>query len=120
MRSAQNRTSKYEAKIDPDVIKSRFLAHKDSMVAQEEGIFGELVLIETKAKNVCEAAGIPSPFIPAYLNFARQCYKYGKNFSSVTRTNEVLHWFFHWLSRGLNGTVLAQIAALCGVTIAGY
>ena len=106
--------------MDPDSIKQRFLDQKDSMVEQEESIFGELVLIESKAKDVCEAAGIPSIGIPAYLNFARQCWKYFKKFSQATRTNEVTHWFNHWVSRGLNAAVLADISALCGITIAGY
>ena len=106
--------------MDPDSIKQRFADQKDSMVEQEEAIFGELVLVEEKAKSVCEANGIASIFIPAYLNFARQCWKYFKKFSQTTRTNEVTYWFNHWVSRGLNATVLAAIAELCGVTISGY
>ena len=120
MRHPAFRLRKYEAKMDPDSIKQRFLDQKDSMVEQEEGIFGELVLIETKAKSVCEAAGIASIDIPGYLNFARQCWKYFKKFSGVTRTNEVTHWFNHWVSRGRNAVVLADIAELCGVSIPGY
>lgn len=120
MRDAVMRTRKYEAKMDPDSIKQRFADHKDSMVEQEEGIFGELVLVESKAKSVCEAAGIASINIPGYLNFARQCWKYFKKFSQTTRTNEVTFWFNHWVSRGLTASVLASIAELCGVTIPGY
>ena len=106
--------------MDPDSIRQRFLDHKDTMVEQEEAIFGELVLVESKAKSVCEAAGVPSINIPAYLNFARQCYKYFKKFSQTTRTNEVNYWFNHWVSRGLTGSILASIAELCGVAIPGY
>ena len=106
--------------MDPDSIRQRFADQKDSMVEQEEAIFGELSLVEEKAKSVCEAAGIASIAIPGYLNFARQCYKFFKKFSSTTRTNEVTHWFNHWVSRGLTGSVLASIAELCGVAIPGY
>ena len=106
--------------MDPDSIRQRFLDQKDAMVEQEEAIFGELVLVESKAKSVCEAAGVPSIAIPGYLNFARQCYKYFKKFSGTTRTQEVQHWFNHWVSRGLTGSVLASIADLCGVSIPGY
>ena len=106
--------------MDPDAIRIRFLNHRDTMVEQEESIFGELALIEEKAKSVCEAAGIPSITIPGYLNFARQCWKYFKKFSQTTRTNEVTYWWNHWVSRGLLGAVLADIAELCGVDIAGY
>jgi hypothetical protein len=120
LRHPAYRLRKYEAKMNPDSIRQRFADHKDTMVEQEESIFGELVLIETKAKTVCENAGIPSVSIPAYLNFARQCWKFDKNFSGTTKDNEVTFWFNHWVSRGLNATVLAGIAALCGTTIAGY
>lgn len=120
MRHPAYRLRKYDAKMDPDAIRTRFLNHRDTMVEQEEAIFGELVLVESKAKSVCEAAGIPSISIPGYLNFARQCWKFFKKFSQTTRTNEVTYWFNHWVSRGLNATVLADIAELCGVTIAGY
>lgn len=120
MRHPAYRLRKYEAKMDPDSIRQRFLDQKDSMVEQEEAIFGELVLVETKAKSVCEKAGIPSIAIPGYLNFARQCYKYFKKFSQTTRDQEVQYCFNHWVSRGLTGSVLAEIATLCGVTISGY
>ena len=120
MRSAIMRTRKYEAKMDPDAIRSRFLAHKDSMVEQEEAIFAEITEVERKAKVVCEQAGIASMSIPAYLNFARQCYKYSKNFSQTTQINEVYLWYTHWASRGFNPTVLAEVATLCGVNITEY
>ncbi|GAJ02046.1 unnamed protein product, partial [marine sediment metagenome] len=55
-----------------------------------------------------------------YLNFARQCWKYFKKFSQLTRTNEVTSLFNLWVSRGLEGETLAAIASLCGITIAGY
>jgi len=120
MRDAYNRLQKYATKMDPDSIKQRFTDHRDNMINQEESIFGELVLIEAKAKAMLEAAGISTIQIPFYLDFARQCWKYFKKFSQATRTQEVNYWWTHWVSRGLNGTVLASIAELCGVTITGY
>jgi len=120
MRSPYFRLRKYDAKVNADSIRQRFLDHKDSMVEQEEAIFGELVLIESKAKAVLEADGITTIEIPFYLDFARQCYKYFKKFSQTTRTNEVQNWFNHWQSRGLVGAELAKVAALCGITIPGY
>ena len=120
MRHPAYRLRKYDAKMDPTTIAARFTAHRATMNEQEESIFGELVLIESKAKIVCEDAGIPSGNIPMYLNFARQCWKYAKKFSGVTKDNEILFWFNHWISRGLNPTVLANEALLCGTTIAGY
>jgi hypothetical protein len=114
------RLRKYAAKMDPDAIRLRFAAQRDTMIEQEEAIFGELSLVEEKAKVVCENAGIPTTNIPSYLNFARQCYKFFKKFSGTTKDNEVLYWFNHWVSRGLNATVLAAISELCGTSIAGY
>jgi len=120
LRHPAYRLRKYDAKIDPDAIKLRFAAHRDAMVEQEEAIFGELSLIESKAKVVCEAAGIVTMNIPAYLNFARQCYRLFKKFSQVSRQNETQNWFNMWVARGYNPTVLAQVAELCGIAIPGY
>ena len=120
MRHPAYRLRKYEAKMDPDSIRQRFLDHKDTMVEQEEAIFGELVLVESKCKVVCETAGVATIMLPWYLDFARQCYKYFKKFSGTTRLNEITYWFNHWVSRGLDGTLLAQVAELCGIRIPGY
>jgi len=120
LRHPAYRLRKYDAKMDPDAIKLRFAAHRDAMVEQEEAIFGELTLTESKAKTVCEANGIPTYQIPAYLNFARECYRLFKNFSQTTRQNEVQNWFNMWVARGLRGTVLASVAELCGIAIPGY
>jgi len=114
------RLRKYSAKMDPDAIRLRFAAQRETMVEQEEAIFGELSLVEEKAKVVCEDAGIDTSSIPQYLNFARQCYKYFKKFSGATKDAEILNWFNHRVARGQNATVLAAISELCGTTIAGY
>ena len=90
------------------------------MVEQEEAIFAELAEVERKAKIVTETAGVSTTLIPAYLNFARQCYKISKNFSGTTKLNEVTIAFNKGASRGLDGTVLAKVAELCGTSITGY
>jgi len=120
MRHPAFRLRKYDAKLSGDVIKARIDAHRDSMVEQEEAIFGEISLVEAKAKVVCEAAGIPSVAIPGYLNFARQCYAISKKFSSVTRQNLVQIRFNDWVAQGLVPSVLAECATLCGTAIPGY
>ena len=114
------RTRKYEGKIDPEAIRLRITALKDMMVEQVEAKFAELALVERKAKQVCEAAGVPTYQIPAYLNFARQCYRIGKNFSQTTQLNEVYFRYSTWVSRGLTASILADIAQLCGVDITDY
>ena len=90
------------------------------MVEQMSAISAELVLVETKAKKILEAAGIATMLFPAYLNFARECYRIGKNFSGTTQLNEVYYMYNKWVSRGLSSVELAAIAQLCGVDITEY
>lgn len=120
VRNETYRARKYDSKIDPDVIRSRFLAQKPDMVEQMAAISAELVLIEEKAKQVLETAGVTTMLFPAYLNFARECYRIGKNFSGRTQINEVYYMYSKWVSRGLTGTILADLASMCGVDIADY
>jgi hypothetical protein len=120
MKHPAYRLRKYAAKMNPDTIRQRFADQKDTMVEQEESLFGELALIEAKAQVICMDAGIPTGQIPQYLNMARKCWKYGKKFASTTKDNAVLNFFNYKVAEGLNATVLAGIAALCGTTIAGY
>jgi hypothetical protein len=111
---------KYEAKIDGDVVKARIDAQKSTMVEQVQALFAELHEVVRKAKVVAEAAGVSTILLPAYQSFARQCYKISKNFTGSTRTNEINIAFEKWVSRGLDGQVLADISELCGTTISGY
>ena len=120
VRSETYRTRKYEAKIDDTSIAQRFRDQKPDMVEQVSARFAELVLIEEKAKAVCEAAGVSVIQIPFYLNFARQCYRIAKQFSQATQTNECYYRYEYWLNQGLDATILASIAEMCGVTIADY
>lgn len=120
VRSETYRTRKYEAKIDDTSIAQRFRDEKADMVEQVGARFAELVLVEEKAKKVIEAAGGSVISIPFYLNFARQCYRISRQFSQATQINECYYRYQYWLNQGLNATVLANIAELCGVTLAGY
>jgi len=114
------RARKYDAKMDATVIGSRFAAQRDSMVEQEQAMFAELSEVERKAKIILEEAGVSVVQIPMYLDFARQCYKIGKKHLEATRTNEVYYKYLVWLNRGLNATLLSNIATLCGSSIAAY
>lgn len=120
MRPAVFRVRKYDAKMDPEAVKLRFAAQRDSMVEQVEAKFAELVEVERKAKRVVETAGVTVNLIPSYLNFARQCYRLSQMFSGDTQTNEVYYRYITWVSRGLTGSVLRDIAELCGVDIESY
>lgn len=120
VRSAIMRTRKYDAKMDPEAIRLRFAAQRDSMVEQVEAKFAEIAEVERKAKTIIELAGESVNDIPAFLNFARQCYRLSQQFSQVTQTNEVYYRYITWVSRGLTSTVLKDIAELCGVDIEAY
>ena len=113
-------TRKYEAKIDGDVQKARIDAQKSTMVEQVQALFAEIHEVVRKAKVIAETAGESVILLPWYQNFARECYRIGKNFQGTTKTNEVNIAFEKYVSRGLDGQVLADIAELCGETIAGY
>jgi len=114
------RTRKYDAKMDATVIAARFAAQRDSMVEQEASMFAELSEVERKAKIRLEEAGVSVVQIPMYLDFARQCWKIGKNHLEATRVNEVYYKYLVWLNRGLNMTVLTAIAMLCGTDLSSY
>jgi hypothetical protein len=120
VRDEAYRTRKYEAKMDATSISQRFRDEKDSMVEQAGARFAELVLVEEKAKSVAEAAGVPTKDIPFYLNFARQCYRIGKQFSQATRVNEVYYRYEYWLNQGMDSAILTDIASLCGVDLTAY
>lgn len=120
MRNPVFRTRKYDAKMDATVIGARFAAQRDSMVEQEASMFAELSEVERKAKIRLEEAGVSVVQIPMYLDFARQCWKIGKNHLEATRVNEVYYKYLVWLNRGLNMTVLTAIAMLCGTDLATY
>lgn len=114
------RARKYDAKMDATVIAARFAAQRDGMVEQMQAKSAELSEVERKAKIILEEQGVSVVQIPMYLDFARQCYKIGKNHLEATRTNEVYYKYLVWLNRGLNGAVLSSIATLCGSSIASY
>ena len=120
MRPAVFRTRKYDANMDPEAIRLRFAAQRDTMVEQVEAKFAEIAEVERKCKRVCETAGITVNLIPSYLNFARQCYRLSQQFSGTTQTNEVYYRYITWVSRGLTAAVLKDVAELCGVDIEEY
>lgn len=114
------RTRKYDAKLDADVIRSRILAHRDTMVEQEEAIFAELAEVERKCKIVCDNAGVSVMYLPFYHDFARECYRIGKTHAEVTRVNEVQFMWTKWVSRGLTGSILTKLALMCGTDLSTY
>jgi len=114
------RQRKYKVKIDPDVVRTRFVGLKDLMVEQTEAKFADLVTFENQTKHICEAAGVPTILIPFYLNYARELYKKSIKFTGVTLQNEADLIADKWQARGLDRAVLVDIAAAFGITIPAY
>jgi hypothetical protein len=118
VRPATRRRQKYEAKIDPDVLRSRILAFKSAMTEQMDEKASELATLETQVKSILEAqtTTIYSPFIPMYLNVGRELYRLSKKFGGKTFEGEAVAVLDKWKTRGLNKDVLSEIAGLFGVT----
>jgi hypothetical protein len=118
VRDAARRKEKYEAKIDADVMRSRILAHKDSMVAQMEAATADLATLETEVKRVIEGQTTPifGHEIPAYLNVGRELWKLSRKFSGTTMASEADVILDKWKAKGLSQWALTLIAQLFGVT----
>lgn len=84
------------------------------MTEQQQAYFGEISDVEAKAKDIVEAAGVPSFEVAQYINVARQCYSIAKRFSQATRDAEAQHVVDHWVARGLDGTLLVQACVAGG------
>jgi hypothetical protein len=110
VRSSANRVSKYDAKMVGDVVKNRIDAQRDSMVAQETTVFGDLVNIEEAVKTLLEGWGVSVVVIPSYLAFARECYRINKTHAGSIGVDEMCYSAAHWASRGLLIYYLQQIA----------
>ena len=115
VRDATYRQKKYNAKIDPDVIRSRFTKLKDTMTEQTSVRFSDLVSIEEQTKEICHNNGIVSMFIPAYLNVARELYKKSTKFSGSTLEKEMCIIRAKWISRGLDAGTIDAIIQLFGL-----
>jgi len=118
VRDASRRKQKYEGKIDADVMRSRILALKASMVEQVESKFADLATIETEVKRVIEGQKTPvySHLIPFYLNVGRELYRIQKRFTGTTFSSEAKVTLDKWKARGLSQWCLTDIAKLFGVT----
>jgi hypothetical protein len=114
------RQKKYVAKIDPDVVRSRFVAQKDSMAEQTTAKFTDLASMEGSVKAILEPLGINTIQFPFYLNYGRELYKLTSNFSGATLSQEAQIKFNKWKARGLTNTVLKSIAESFGIDTTGW
>jgi len=116
VRKASLRIKKFDAKIDHDVIRDRFLKLKPLMLEQESEVFSDLERFENETKELLESKGVPVYQIPYYLCYMRELYKkVARSFTSETLKNEELSIRTKWVNRGLNDETLKDIARLFGI-----
>lgn len=109
VRSTIRRMSKFEAKYDPESIKKAIGKHRDSIIAQQTVKQAELEKMENMTRIILGEENIPTPFFPAYLNFARQIWKMRVRFSEETLKTEANIALDKWVSRRLEENVLIRI-----------
>jgi len=117
VKKGEHRLRKYDAKVVHPVIRTRIEALKEMMVEQEAVKFTELVNLEETVKPILEEAGIETIFFPFYFSYARMIYRVAGNFKGTTRDIEVQIIYEKWRARGLDATLLQDIARVLGVVI---
>ena len=118
VRDPTRRAAKYNVKIDPDSVATRFAELKDVMVEQVTEKFTELADLEAKAKAVLQGAGVPSIKVPFYLSYVRELYKIVRTHVGSTAVSEAQASKSKWVSRGLDDTVCKELASqLFGLTL---
>jgi len=119
VRPAVYRQKKYDGKIDADVIRTRINSLKPIMVEQATNRFTDLESIESQIKSIVEGTNVATIQIPFYLNVGRQLYKLSNKFSGQTLQNEACLVKQKWVARGLDATLIDQIADLFGIDTTG-
>jgi len=121
VRAAEYRQRKYEGKIDPEVVRLRIEAHRETMATQQTTVLPLLTAMEEKVKAYIESpppgVTVYSIEIPFYLSFARQLFRLCRRTSGDVLKTEAQLVANKWASRGLNGTLLVGIAKLFGIEI---
>jgi len=118
VKPADRRAAKYAAKIDADVQRTRILALKTDMTANQAPASASLATLEAEIKKILEGNTTP-PWgyeIPMLLNVARKLFKLSVSFSANTFEAEAGAWLDQCAARGIEAIYLTPIAAYFGVT----
>lgn len=116
VRSEVYRARKFEGKIDPEAVRLRVSALKADMVEQQRQRQSELVSMETDVKKIVEAEGVPTIFIPQYLNVGRQLWSLSGRFSGTTYQTEGQILAQKWVARGLSKDIVNKILTYFGIS----
>jgi len=74
VRSAEQRIRKYDAKVDPEIVKMRFAQMKPNMVNYATDAFASLVAMEEAVKTILDAQGV---LIGQYLSISLLLGRFG-------------------------------------------
>ena len=116
VKQSKYRKEKYEKGVDPEVIRAKFAAQKDSMVEQETKYLGTIEGVEKMVKELVEAEGVPTIQVAQYINFGREMWSLSNKFGGATAQRKAQSLVDKWVGRGLVGSLLITIAQLFGIT----
>lgn len=100
---------KFQAKYDPEAIKNAIEKQMGAILEQQTAAQTQLEKVENMTKIILGQENIPTPMIPAYLNFARQIWKIRNKFSSEILKTEADIALYKWTRRSLREEVLIRI-----------
>jgi len=117
VRSSAWRVRKHKAKVVPDAVRRRIEAERDSMIEQEYAVFGTLEALENKIQSILMEAGVSSIQFPIYYSFARKLEFKKQKFGGRMLDIEVQIAYEYWKARGLDPTILQDIANAVGTPV---
>lgn len=109
VRPSLRRVEKFKAKYDPESIRNAIEKQLDSIIEQQALAQSELEKVENLTKIILGQENVPTPLIPAYLNFARQIWKLRNKYSAEILKTEADIMLYKWKRRSLVESVLIRI-----------
>ncbi len=109
VRSSLRRIQKFQAKYGPESIKNAIERQLDAIIEQQTYTQAQLEKVENLTKVILDEENVPTPLIPAYLNFARQIWRIRNKFSAEILKTEVDIALYKWTRRSLQENVLIRI-----------
>ncbi|MEM2606879.1 MAG: hypothetical protein QW101_07495 [Ignisphaera sp.] len=113
--SAERRVTKYERTVVPDIVKTKFEALKDIMVANQNAMQSLIVDMEMKVGQVLNENGIAGVNRIPYLNFARAIFRASLSYSGLALRTLADGEKAKYTALGLDSTVLDAIIDALGV-----
>lgn len=117
VRDAEKRKRKYEAKVDPDVLKAQTTALKPSMIKHQSIYMGVVTDLEERIKKLVEAEGVTTLQVRDYLNYGRELLDLSRRFSKTTLLAEAQTKAQKWSDRGLDPSLLQSVAEFFGLSL---